>query len=198
MSAKKPRRPASAGADRLNSSYQIEELPAGASCKMSDRGAVTELGGGFINSGEFVTAFGLDDKALLLKEFVFNQDLSDQDSWRMKLHLVEIGPECDHAQGKVSTHRYLLALLVPCSLLKMCTQKDMTYRNASVIDTGPLFLSGRDESNHLLISCRCFMALAPTKKIDGRTSFRLRKELLDEVVHHYTTHARRPGVMRFR
>lgn len=193
-----PKRPGAVDLDRLNSSYLIEEILPDSSWKMSDRGVVTQLKGGFINSGEFMRAFGLVDKELILREFALNSPLpTDAEIQQMKLHLVEIGAECDHVQGKVSTHRYLLALLVPLSLKNKCINKKGECKNASILDSGSLYLKAKDGVYHLLISCRCFMSLAPAQVVDGAASFRLRKDLMNEVVHNYTTHARRPGVMRF-
>ena len=191
-----PRRPDAVDLHRLNSSYLIEEIAPDSSLKMSDRGVVTELKGGFINSGEFIRAFGLADKELISREFTFSPP-TDSEKRQMKLHLVEIGAECDHVQGKVSTHRYLLALLVPASLKSKCIGTKGNCKNASILDSGSLYLKAKSGVYHLLISCRCFMSLAPEKVVDGTASFRLRKDLMNEIVHNYTTHARRPGVMRF-
>lgn len=189
------KRPKTINCERLNSSYLIEELRSNNQYEMHDRGIVTELSGEYINSGAFITAFGLEDRALKEKEFIWAK-MVDEQLRRLKLHVVEAGPECDHVQGKVSTHRYLLALMVPQSLFAdNCINDKNQYRNASILDSGPLHLNG--DIFHLLISCRCFMALAPSKKVGGRPVLRLRKDFINELTHHYTNHARRPGVMRF-
>lgn len=104
---------------------------------------------------------------------------------------------------------YLLALLVPVSLLGAFTGKakgrpattgTQRYRNDSVLDIGEVVMrDAPDTTWHLLISCRSFMTLAAkVEVVEGRCHFRLRRALLEEVVHRYVTHARRPGVMRFR
>ena len=117
---------------------------------------------------------------------------------QLTLHIVELGPECDHVQGKVSTHRYLLALLIPSSLIGLCHSKKSGYNNVSVIDVGLMaFKKAPQQEFHLLISTRCYMTLAPGSALGGLCRFRLRRLSIEEVVHHYTTHTRRPGVMRF-
>jgi len=200
-----PKCPASVATSQLNTSYLIEEFGPDAETNMWVRGTVTELGSGFVNSGPFVNAFGLDDAALIRQEFS-TRELDDEEKRVTKLHVVELGPECDHVQGKVSTHRYLLALLVPGSLIGAFTGADKgkrlhsspRYRNGSVMDIGNVSLKTTPPREwHLLVSCRCFMALAAKTGIDGKPKFRLRRALLEEVAHHYATHARRPGVMRF-
>ncbi len=197
------KRPAVVSAAQLNTSYLIEELAPASGARMWARGTVTALGSRFINSGPFVNAFGHDDAALIRQEFA-TRDLDAEEKSSTKLHVVEIGPECDHVQGKVSTHRYLLALLVPSALIGAFTgvekgskkiPSSLRYRNDSVMDIGKVSLKSGEW--HLLVSCRCFMALAAKTDVDGKPSFRLRRALIEEVAHRYSTHARRPGVMRF-
>lgn len=196
--------PDSVAKSQLNTSYLIEEFSKETNSHMWTRGAVTALGVGFINSGPFVRAFGDDDAALIRREFA-TRDLDQEEKSSTKLHVIELGPECDHVQGKVSTHRYLLALLVPTSLIgaftgaaKGKTASSPRYRNDSVMDIGKVMLKTSLPGEwHLLVSCRCFMALSAKTQVDGKPIFRLRRALVEEVAHRYTTHARRPGVMRF-
>jgi hypothetical protein len=195
----RPKIPPTVSVNQLNTRYLIEELLSTTQHKMWDRGVVTQLGAEFIGSPDFVKAFGTEQRLLSKDGEFFFSELEAEEKSRVKLYIVEAGPECDHVQGKIATHRYILAALVPASVFaKRCYEKKRErYRNASILDSGPLSISGHDEGHHLLISCRCFMALAPGKAVNGQPSFRLRKDFLSEVMHHYTTHARRPGVMRF-
>jgi len=200
--ATRPQLPNAIKPEMLNSSYLIEEMAANSQSRVNDRGVVTKLGSWFVNSGEFVRAFGTNDTALIRREFTF-KELTPDEQLKAKLHVVEVGPECDHVQGKVSTHIYLLALLVPAPLLlEKCVEKRkngtiLKYKNLSICDSGALSLTQKEEAHHLLISCKSIMALAPEALAIGEPQFRLRKDLLNEVQHQYTTHARRPGVMRF-
>lgn len=198
--------PPSVTKSQLNASYLIEEFGKDAGTAMWARGTVTALGSGFINSGAFVKAFRHDDAALIRREFA-TRDLTDEEKRSTKLHVVELGPECDHVQGKVSTHRYLLALLVPAEMFstgafthgnKKKPSGNTRYHNDSVMNAGKIMLRDRLAGEwFLLISCRCFMALAASINVDGKPTFRLRRALMEEVAHRYATHARRPGVMRF-
>lgn len=197
--------PAVVATAQLNTSYLIEEFAIGSEPKMWTRGTATALGPNFINSAQFMDAFGCKDIALIRQEFA-TRDLDAEEVATAKLHVVELSPECDHVQGKVSTHRYLLALLVPSALIGAFTggskggrlPSSPQYRNDSVTDIGRVSLKTASPGEwHLLLSCRCFMALAAKAEIDGKPSFRLRRAVIDEVTHRYSTHARRPGVMRF-
>ena len=201
-----PPRPTSIAVSHLNASYLIEETSQGDGSRMWDRGMVYELSPVHINSGPFVRAFGHIDSMLIRQEFA-TRDLDDEELRLARLHVVELGPECDHVQGKMVTHRFLLALLFPASLLGAFTGKAKgkpsggapRYRNESVLDIGEIVMrDSPDTTWHLLISCRSFMTLAARTEVEGRCRFRLRRALLEEVVHRYVTHARRPGVIRFR
>jgi hypothetical protein len=199
------KRPVAVAASQLNTSYLIEELGAASATRMWARGTVTALGSGFVNSGPFVNMFGCDDGTLIRREFA-TRDLDAEEKRAAKLHIVELGPECDHVQGKVSTHRYLLALLIPTALIGAFTggakgkktPDSPRYRNESVMDVGQVSLRTSPPGEwHLLVSCRCFMALPAQTAIEGQPGFRLRRALIEEVAHRYVTYARRPGVMRF-
>lgn len=202
-------RPAEVSVAQLNTSYLIEELQPEAAHSASGRGVVTALGGNFVNSGPFIEAFGYEKYDLIRREFATRKSLADLDAARTRLLVVELGPECDHVQGKLSTQRYLLSLLVPVDLISAFTGQQNTepkfkrsMSNISVLDLGRFVLSERTPDIaagewHLLVSCRCFMAMSSTRQVSGIPRFRLRRTQMDEVVHHYTTHARRPGVMRF-
>ena len=197
--------PAIVSASQLNSSYLIEELCGDPTREMWGRGTVTELGSGFINSGPFVNAFGRDDVTLVDDEFA-TRTINKEEMKKTKLQILELGPECDHVQGKVSTHRYLLCLLVPISLIGSFDgspkngkpTRSPKYKNESVMDIGRITLKTPSPNDwHLLISCKCFMSLAAKTRIDGHQRIRLRRALIEEVAHRYATYARRPGVMRF-
>lgn len=205
------KRPVKISASQLHTGYLIEAIESDFNSMGSIRGVVLELASSFVNSGSFINSFGYEKSELLKREFLNNQEsLTVEESALIKLHVVELGAECDHVNDKVSTYRYLLAVLVPSELLNLFNgegRKDrkekgkLKFNNSSVIDAGCFSIKPNKDENakdfHLLISCRCFMALAKGKSAAGVPRFRLRRALLEEVAHHYVTHARRPGVMRF-
>lgn len=197
LSGVRPKRPKKISVARLNASYLIDEAGASSPKGEFERGMVIQLPGSFVNSGEFIRQFGREKSELLQKEFLCAAATPEQLS-ALPLHVVELGPECDHVQSKVSTHRFLLALLVPVALLQLCQRSAGGYHNDSVINAGLISFKARPADEfHLLISTRCFMALAPGASIGGQCKFRLRRLSIEEVVHRYTSHTRRPGVMRF-
>lgn len=197
LSGSRPKRPKQISVARLNASYLIDEAGAASPKGEFERGMVIQLPGSFVNSGQFMRHFGREKSELLHKEFLCGTATPEQIS-ALPLHVVELGPECDHVQSKVSTHRFLLALLVPVDLTSLCMRSSGGHHNDSVIDAGRIaFKSAPADEFHLLISTRCFMALAPGVSVGGLCKFRLRRMSIEEVVHRYTSHMRRPGVMRF-
>lgn len=199
-------RPNGVAISLLNTSYLIEEISPTGNVHPSGRGIVSKLGPGFVNSGAFVNAFNCDANKLVRQEFA-TRDLTAEENNKVKLHMVELGAECDHAQGKISTQRYLMAVLIPLDLLGAFTSQMLgqrkpstpRYRNESVLDIGCISLGGDPDNNwHLLISARCFMSLPAKAVVDCFPMIRIRRALLEEVAHRYTTYTRRPGVMRFK
>jgi hypothetical protein len=193
----RPKRPKKISVARLNASYLIDETGAASPKGEFERGMVIQLPTSFVNSGPFMRHFGREKTELLKKEFLCSVANPDEIN-ALPLHVVELGPECDHVQGKVSTHRYLLALLVPASMIQLCLRESGGYHNDSVMDAGRVALKNAPTDDfHLLISTRCYMALPPGASLGGKCRFRLRRLSIEEVIHRYTTHTRRPGVMRF-
>lgn len=205
------KRPNKIPASKLQTGYLIEEVSGDLNSLGSLRGVVIELASSFVNSGPFINSFGCGRDDLIKREFLNQQEvLTDEEASRIKLHAVELGAECDHINNKISTYRYLLAILVPAELMHLFNGEGrvpeknknvLRLNNMSVMDAGCFHLEkyNGDGSKdfHLLISCRCFMALAMGKNAEGMPRFRLRRALLEEVSHRYVTHTRRPGVMRF-
>lgn len=178
--------------------------------KSWSRGVVSLLDDDFIKSEIFANSFGKDIIELISKQFC-SADLNAEDMQRVRLHAVELGPECDHVQEKLASQRYLLSILVPNDLSwafrnqnknpQKRKKGDGSTKNASVVDVGSFSLRTGENGTHedwaLFISCKCFMAFEKKKEFSWKPVFRLRRALIEEVSHQYVTHARRPGVMRF-
>lgn len=191
------KRPTRISATALNTHYLIDEVDSATSF-MWERGMVTALGGGFRNSGRFISLFGNTVDWLIENEFALSNCKRLKDlTLKSTLCVVELSAECDQVQEKVATHRYLLALLVPISLYELCKDSKGKYANDSVKDIGEIQLKDAAENYNLLVSCRRFMVLPPGDAVDGRCRFRLRRGVVDELSHYYVTHSRRPGVLRF-
>lgn len=199
----RPDRPNTIPLGRLNASYLIDEIGAASKKGVLERGMVVRINKGFIESGELLQRFGANEADLLRREFLcIDSPTPEQIQALLPLHLLELGPECDHVQSKVSTHRYLLCVLAPAGSLEDCQRRykkrTFAYNNDSIVDVGRIaFSAAPAQDYHLLVSTRCFTSLPPSGVLDAECRFRVRRMSLEEVMHRYTAHARRPGVMKF-
>lgn len=177
----------------LNSFYLVESLCQGdISC--STRGAVSFPKD---NAADFIaTKFGAEWIDILYDEFIIfpkekskNQDLAT----RTKACFISLSAECDEVQGKIPSHRYLLGACVDKSDIKEFNKQGLA--RAALQEIGRVKIDGSERI--LIVSCRRFISEHSGVELPLKPVARLRRSTLDELIHHYTTYARRPGVMRF-
>ncbi len=192
-----------ASAAELNTLYLIEnEISSSLDC--AARGVVSKI---IEADGEiFKGIFGKNRDELIASEFFMDKTAS---SAQAKSFLTEIVPclvtlvaECDEVQNKVWTFRYLLGILIknPESQDRRplyYSSKKKEFSNDSIYSLGNIRLKGEGHDSLLLVSCSRFLATHSRNPISCTPAFRLRRPTLDELLHRYTVHARRPGVMRF-
>lgn len=104
---------------------------------------------------------------------------------------VELSAVCDHAQGKRRSQRFLIALFVPRAERKIFSAK----ANDSLYQTPDITLNG--VTGYLVISCRLFLTRRFGAAVQCEAVTRLRRDVIDELSHHYSTHMRRPGKIAF-
>jgi len=195
--------PPSISCPSLNSHYLVSTLVADGGYLPSSRGVVS-----LIQRNEWDASqndvWGCSCNDAIRKEFLLttNQSLSDDKIDEIQPCLVTLTPECDDVQGKVVSYRYLFAVLVPFSDSNRSwyfSKSKKQYSNLSIFDAGVLSLDiGSGKSDYcLLISCNRFFARPTSELMNVTPKLRLRRATLEELSHHYATHSRRPGVMRF-
>ena len=110
---------------------------------------------------------------------------------------VELGADCDHAQDRNRTRRFLVGLEIPHEFLFMAdpTCKG-NLRNGALELLGPWKIDGNIK--YLLVSCRRFWAWQKTTPPIGIPQYRLRASLVDKLLHRYATWSSRPGVVEFK
>jgi len=159
----------------------------------------------------------LDDKILgfaaqqlVATEFLFNDGffpgaqraeiaaLWETVKTRAAVVLIELGADCDHAQDKARTRRYLVGLEVPVSCSKlMYSPKNNSLRNGSLQLLGPWNING--QIVHLLVSCRRFWAWqGENPPPAANVKYRLRTSIVNKLLHHYSVWSSRPGIVEFR
>jgi hypothetical protein len=136
----------------------------------------------------FKTIFGLDETMAASEEFgcaAFDPK-SDEFRWM----LVQIQAACDFAQRQSGTIPYLLALEMPCkTVLKSRKPPAALWRSP------PLHL--RKDTRHLHVNSRFQYQLSPNSAAGIKSSYRLREQLLSELIHVALSQGARPGPIAF-
>jgi len=181
----------------LNSFYLVEGLSQNDSIAASARGVVSSPAG---STSEFIsTRFGSEWIDILYDEFVLfpqgkakNQELAS----RSKACFISLSAECDEVQGKIPNHRYLLGVIFDKADLKeFINSSKVGLARAALQEVGRIKIDGSERI--IIASCRRFISEHSGVELPLTPVARLRRSTLDELIHHYTTYARRPGVMRF-
>lgn len=119
-----------------------------------------------------------------------NKDKLEQNT---RVVALEIGADCDHAQRKQRTVRLLWALEIPSEFEVFISPRGELKHDA-LIQFGPWAID--DQEKALLVSIRRFGIQQSWERkghMDAR--YRLRKPLVDYVLHRYSSHSNRPGIM---
>ena len=176
-----------------------------------DRGSVIRLSDEYLTNAEgFSRDIGLSDiagdwKESICREFVSNwkeKVAADRDNIKKTLatnsvYAVELSADCDYAQNKQRTQRFMLALFVPSEQVRptFYSKSKDSWANESIYSTPEITLGSI--CGRLLISCRVFIAKPHGIAVEGEAVTRLRKDVIDEISHVYTSHMRRPGKIAF-
>jgi hypothetical protein len=109
--------------------------------------------------------------------------------------LIEVGADCDHAQAKPRTLRYLVGFEIPEKYIDLVLSKKNGRLNHDALQLlGPWNLNG---SAFLLVSCRRFFTWQDSKPPAGAVKYRLRSSVVNKLLHHYSTVSSRPGIIEF-
>jgi hypothetical protein len=113
--------------------------------------------------------------------------------------LIEAGADCDHAQNKPRTLRYLLAAKIPAGYVKSYvyggTKGDL--RSGALKILGPYMLEG--ELSYILVSLRRFVAWQPPENPPTVTIlYRFRKSIVDYLLNSYASWSMRPGITEYK
>ncbi|NWB67843.1 hypothetical protein [Pseudomonas sp. I8001] len=188
----------SASIDRasLNSFYLVEDFETGRAQPYNFRGVISKLND---DPGNFISDhFGADWREVLYKEFIVNGEtiaINEELVGRASPCLISLSAECDEVQGKIPSHRYLLGVIFDTADIKSFLRGGQPTR-AALQNIGIIKVGGTAKC--MLVSCRRFTSEHSVRfSLPITPIARLRRNTLEEVIHHYTTHARRPGVMRF-
>lgn len=170
-------RPAPEQAAKLNQLLHIE-VSAGTG---TDRGAVIELPDS-LSGPSFPATFGLEQEEAACTQF-YHAENGDDFRWV----LVQSQAACDHAWPRPGPVPYHLGLLLPAD-------KIMTRRKPpAALWTSPCF--ELEESPHFLHVNARFPVSLPTDQVTGQPLFRMREQLLNDLVYGLHSHGARPGII---
>jgi hypothetical protein len=150
-----------------------------------------------------VTKLGMTHAQLLQTEFLFpakqtpdGQALYAALPGDAKLVLIETGADCDHAQPKPRSIRYLVGFEVPKKYKDLLISKSNKPNHPSLTCLGPWLVLGSEV--YLIVSTRRFITWQHSKPPSDRVRYRLRTALVNKLLHDYSTWHSRPGIVEFR
>lgn len=105
--------------------------------------------------------------------------------------LLETQAACDHSNNKAGLHRYVLALEVPADLATGLSIKggDSFYKT-------PIFVA-ETKKKRLLLNFRYVFGVTPAEVADVKPVFRLRDQLLQEILFRLASYGSRPGIANY-
>ncbi|WP_146036400.1 hypothetical protein [Pseudomonas protegens] len=196
-------RPEQISGSSLNTHYLVSNLQNSVGTSPAGRGVVSRIDRTSWDQN-CPELWGASCSQVLASEFLWPTTKPDSQEFLDSLVpcVVTLTPECDDVQGKVYSYRYLLGVFVPFtkdSKARYFSTSKSKYSNLSIFEVGviSLDLDGVLKDYCLLVSCNRFFAKPTRDLLHVKPTLRLRRATLEELSHHYTTHARRPGVMRF-
>ena len=171
-------------AARLNRMLHVDESDT---TMASMRGSVSPLTGDK-RGDAFKATFGLDETKAASEEFGCGG--FDPKSEEFRWMLVQTQAACDFAQRNAGTIPYLLALEMPCKSVSKNSKPP-----AALWRSPPLHL--RKDSRYLHVSSRFQYQLSPDSAAGMKSSYRLREQLLSELLHLAHSQGARPGSIAF-
>lgn len=153
----------------------------------SDRGAVVILPSAF-REDAFARIFGIDEKKAAEEQFACAgfDPRSDQYHWV----LVQTQAACDYAQRQPGSVPFLLGLELPCA-----SKAKSGKPPASMWSSPPFEL--REAPRFLHVNHRFQVTLSPEESAGLNASYRLRDQLLSNLVSMAHAYGARPGAITF-
>ncbi|WP_139215572.1 hypothetical protein [Lysobacter sp. cf310] len=153
------------------------------------------------NSGLFAAAArvatkGSPELEVIQQRLEFAKEHKDELLARSKIVIIEVGADCDHAQRKDRTVRFLLGAEIPADLSTFIYgPTNRSLRSESLREFGPWEVEAGSRF-HLLVSLNRF-AVQQTwlRNADLLIRYRLRKPLVDQLLYWYSMHSTRPGII---
>lgn len=175
-------------AGKINAMLHIAYAPP--SIAATDMGAVVDLPADLMDVNAFELRFGLKQASARNSEYFVE---GDKDRAKCFWRLIRIGAACDQAQPKSSPISYLLALEVPVEIARKSSGAGKT-RPAEWVS--PVFET-QDQKLHfnLVANSRFVVTYTRTQVESWNVLYRLREQLLTQLVGHVMQYNARPGIV---
>ena len=155
--------------------------------KWSERGAVIALPQRFSGS-KFKRTFGLTQEATANKQF--GAKGFETDDGRFRWVLVQSQAACDYAQMRQGPLPFHLGLCLPAPNAR-------SSGHPAALWTSPCF-EFDNEARFLHVNAGFQVSISPMAKVVEKPLFRLRDQLLNELIYRLHSHGARPGFISFR
>lgn len=162
-----------------------------------ERGAVITLPQVFIESG-FAQKFNIPEAEAAEKQFLF--DLSKEDDHPLAWVLVQTQAACDYAQSKPGPLPFYLGLYLPESKvnkIKTGKKKGERMKGPAALWCSPCF-DHDQQVRYLHVNARFPVSLSREEASLASPRFRLREQLLNDLIYHLHGYSARPGIISFR
>jgi hypothetical protein len=170
-------------AARLNLFSHLAELEP--ECG-EERGAVLELPKSH-SGADFASTFDIDEAEAAEKQF-HCKDFAAGDP-RFKWRLIQIQASCDYAQKNAGPLPFVLALEMPYNSLRGGNPKEAVWKSP------PFYLE--NGARMLTSNARFGLSLSRAKVTKEKAVYRIRDELLNDLVYRTHVYGARPGTIAF-
>ena len=163
-------------------------VPPSETIRSTDWGAVVEFPDAWWRDDELPKRFGVAPGHLLGDEY----KLRAEDREGCRLRLVRIGAACDYAQNRAGPLTYLFGLEMPIEVYRRRGKKAPAseWRSPTLLiepDDGPFVLA---------VNARYPLNVAPTVAEAWQPVYRLREQLLMQLILHTGSYLARPGIVQ--
>lgn len=178
-------------AGKINRMLHIA-LPAFETIRATDWGAVAEWPYDWTDAG-ISEKMGLNIGQMLGGQF----QVVRNDRGRCRARLVRIGAACDYAQSRPGPITYLLGFEIPEDAERNKDKKGQTIRLSDAIWLSPVFVTPESaEPMRLHVHSRFALTVLPDACGGWVTCYRLREQLLMNLIAHESDYGSRPGIVQ--
>jgi hypothetical protein len=152
--------------------------------RATDWGAVANFPEAWKSDEEMLARYGSTLGDIMGNDF----KVKPQDFGRCQVRVVRVGAVCDHAQGHTGPVPYLMGVEIP-SDMKRNKSSDAEWRSPLIA------LAGRNEPFRLYVNSRQLITVSAAQAKDWTVQYRLREQLLMDLISHSAGYISRPGVV---